>query len=141
MMVKEVMTQDFAVVPSQTTLRDAADEMRRFNVGMLPVVDTGTLVGTITDRDITVRATADGQDPNRTTVASIMQRDVYHCDESDDISEARRLMEEHRIHRVIVLNSEQQLAGILSVDDLARRAGSACLAGEILERVANERAP
>lgn len=102
---------------------------------MLPVCDNDRLVGSITDRDITVRAIANDLDPRATTVRSIMTREVVYCYDNQDTKEAARLMEENQIRRLPVLSQSKRLVGILSLGDLAVRTGELNLAGEVLERI------
>jgi len=119
MNVDEIMSRRFAVIPDQASLRDAAGMMRRFDVGVLPITSTGKLVGILTDRDIVVRGIATGCDPDQTRVADFMSRGVITCHAGDSIDHAIDTMAEHRVRRLVVLNLEQEITGILSVDDLA----------------------
>jgi CBS domain-containing protein len=109
--------------------------MKAFNVGMLPVIEDNQLVGAVTDRDITIRAIADGRDPASVKVRDVMTTDMAYCYEDQDIEEAARLMERRQIRRLPVLNRSQHLVGILSLGDIAVRTGREDLAGEVLERV------
>src|SRR5919202_2191076 len=94
MQLKDVMTRQVEVISPDATLEEAARKMDDLNVGPLPVWDGEHLVGLITDRDITVRATAAGKDPRTTPVSEAMSREVLYCFEDQDVSEAARLMEE-----------------------------------------------
>lgn len=140
MQVKEVMTRNVELTDPDATLAEAATMMRELDIGPLPVVDAGRLVGFITDRDITVRATSDGRDPNVATVGDVMSRDVVFCFEDEDVKDAARMMESRQIRRLVVLNRSHQLVGLLSLGDLALTTGDEQLAGEVLERV-SEPAP
>ena len=95
----------------------------------------------VTDRDITVRATAEGKDPNGTPVRDVMTSEVVHCFEDDDVGEAARMMEQHQIRRRIVLNRDKRLAGIASLGDLAVHAPSDRLPGEGTEAVSEPSNP
>jgi CBS domain-containing protein len=119
MNVNEIMSERFAVVNHQASIREAAEMMHDFDVGVLPVTRAGKLVGILTDRDIVVRGVADGYDPNRTLVTEFMTPGVITCHAGDSIDHAIDTMSEHRVRRLVVLNLEQEIAGILSVDDLA----------------------
>ena len=88
MRVKEVMTPEVAIVDADSTLHEAAARMKSLNVGPLPVCQSGRLVGMLTDRDITVRATAEGEDPTAIRVRDIMTPEVLYCFEDDLVSEA-----------------------------------------------------
>jgi CBS domain-containing protein len=111
--------------------------MKELDVGTLPVCgDDDRLVGMVTDRDITVRAVANGRDPKTTLVNDAMSPGVVTCYEDQDIDEAARLMEDRQIRRVVVLDHDQRITGILSLGDLAVSGSSErSLAGEILEAV------
>ncbi len=118
MKVREVMTRDVAVVHPDSTLQEAADRMRQFNVGPLPVCVNDRLVGMITDRDITVRSTAEGLDPWTAQVREAMSADVVCCCEDDDVAAAARLMKEMQAEHMLVLDRNQRLVGIVSLSDL-----------------------
>jgi CBS domain-containing protein len=116
-----------------TTLREAARKMRDLNIGLLPVVENGKLVGMVTDRDICCRGVAEDLDLMRTEVREIMSQDVAFCYGYDTVNDAVRQMEQRHIRRLAVLNNDQSIAGVLSVDDLAHF--SRQLAGEVLDTV------
>jgi len=129
------MCHDFECVPQNSSLRDAAEQMRELDIGMLPVEKDGEIVGTLTDRDITIRATAEGSDPNRTQVSDIMSHEIYTCVENDDLNTAAHLMEEYRVRRLMVQNERGDFVGMLSLADLARHSETEQLCAEILEEV------
>jgi len=104
-------------------------------VGPLPICDNDRLVGMLTDRDITVRAVAEGKDPRATRVRDVMTEGVCYCFEDDDVADAARLMKENQIRRLLVLDRNKRLAGIVSLGDLAVETGDEHLAGQTLERV------
>jgi CBS domain-containing protein len=142
MNVKDVMTRGVKCTHPSTTLQEAARMMRDLDVGPLPVCgDNERLVGLLTDRDIAVRAVADGQDPRTTTVRDVMTPDIVYCFEDQDVSEAARLMKEHQIRRLVVLNRDKRLVGIVSLGDLAVDAGDDAMAGNTLEAVSEPAAP
>jgi len=131
MKVEDIMTTKIESVLPTTTLRAVARKMSDLNVGALPVVEDGNLIGIITDRDVSVYAIAMGHDPQSTEVQKVMTREVYTCGASEDISEAAKIMEQHKIRRLTVMSGDQSLAGFLSVDDIAPVSGE--LAGAVLE--------
>jgi CBS domain-containing protein len=135
MQVFEAMTPEVVSVQSDTRIVDAALVMKNLDVGPLPVVDSGRLVGVVTDRDITVRATAEGLDPHTTEVSEVMTREVVACHESDDVRRAARLMQDAQLRRLLVVDDAGNLAGIVSIGDLAVRTGDDRLSGETLEKV------
>jgi CBS domain-containing protein len=139
--LKDVMTRNVEVIGPEATLADAASRMDALDIGPLPVCENDRLVGMITDRDITVRATAMGEDPKTTRVRDAMTRDVLCCHEDDDVREATRLMERNQVRRLPVLNREDRLVGIVSLADLAVWTGDEQLSGEVLERVSEPAEP
>ena len=135
MKVKQVMTRNIENIEADTNLKEAASMMRSLDVGALPVCENDKLVGMITDRDITVRAVADGRDPAHSTVRDAMTQDVCWCYEDDDVERAAKLMEDRQIRRLPVFDRNNRAVGILSIGDLATRTRDEHLSGEVLERV------
>ncbi len=136
MFVRDVMTHGAECIRPAASLQEAAQKMKNLDVGPLPVCgDNDRLVGMITDRDITVRAVAEACDPRTTTVKDVMTPDVVYCFDDQDVQEAARLMKEHQVRRLVVLNRDKRLAGIVSLGDLAVETGDENLAGKTLEQV------
>jgi len=135
MQLKNVMTRGVEVIHPNATLEEAAAKMDKLDIGPLPVCDGNRLVGMVTDRDITVRATAAGQDPKTTRVRDVMTDNVVYGFEDDDTNDAARLMEEQQIRRLVVLDRDKRLVGIVSLGDLAVSTQDNQLSGEVLERV------
>lgn len=123
MSIKDLMTVDVEVVDRDASLHECAYIMKCAGVGSLPVVDQEKVVGVITDRDIVVRALAEGLDCMGTKVRRVMTPDVVTCPEDTDIGEARRLMSAYQVGRLVVVDEEGQLAGIVVRADLAERDG------------------
>ena len=119
MLLRDVMTPHVEVIHPDATLREAAQKMKTLDVGPVPVCDGDRLQGMLTDRDITIRATAEGRDPNTTRVREVMTPDVVYCFEDQDVVEAARMMEERQIRRLVILNRDKRLVGIVSLGDLA----------------------
>lgn len=112
------------------------------DVGSLPVCgDEDKLVGMITDRDITIRATAGACDAKATLVQDVMTPGIVYCFEDQDVEDATKLMEDNQIRRLAVLNREKRLVGIVSLGDLAVKVGNDHLSGEALERVSEPAQP
>lgn len=135
MEVREIMTPDVRCIPPETTLQEAARQMRDLDVGPLPICDHDRLAGMLTDRDIVVRAVAEGRDPTRTKVADVMTTQVEYCFEDDDVDECARLMERKQIRRVLVLDRAKRLVGIVSLGDLALEGRDDKLSAQTLEAV------
>jgi CBS domain-containing protein len=141
MQVKEVMTQGVECAGPSDTIASAAERMRDLDVGSLPVCgDNDRLVGMITDRDITIRGTAGCCQPEATAVRELMTPNIVYCFEDQDINEAAELMKEKQIRRVVVLNREKRLVGIVSLGDVAVDTHDEQLAGSTLEAI-SEPAP
>lgn len=134
MQIKEVMTSNVEFIHPDITLSDAAGRMRNLNVGALPVGENDRLVGMLTDRDIAVRAVADGRDPKNTRVRDTMTSDVVYCFEDQDLSEAAKIMANKHVRRLVVLNKDKRLTGICSLGDLAV-SGDQKLSGDVLRKI------
>jgi CBS domain-containing protein len=135
MKVSEVYTPNPQCISPDASLMEAAQRMRSLDVGMLPVCDNDRLAGAVTDRDITIRAVAEGLDPKTTQVRQVLTPEICYCFEKQSINEVAEMMEERQIRRLPVLNEHKRLIGIVSLGDLAVRTGKEKLVGEVLERV------
>ena len=120
MQVREIMTEGAETITPTAQVRDAARLMRARNVGALPVGENDRLVGVVTDRDIVIRAVAEGRSESETSVRDIMSDGICYCFDDDDIERAAELMAEHQIRRLPVVNREKRLVGIVALADLAR---------------------
>ncbi len=135
MQLKQIMTRNVETIRPNATLEQAAGMMASLDVGLLPVCEGAKLIGTITDRDITVRATARGLDPKKTPVLSAMTQVVV-CDfEEQDVRDGARMMMDNRIRRLLILNGDKKLSGIVSLADLATSMEDQSLTAQVLERV------
>lgn len=141
MRVSEIMTPNFEMIDSTSSLIDAARKMKEFNVGFLPVQEGNNLIGVITDRDIVIRALAQDRDPGSTQVKDIISSDVVYCFEDDSVEDAVRLMEDNQVRRLIVCRSDRTPVGIVSLGDLAVRVREGQLSGEALEFISEPAAP
>jgi CBS domain-containing protein len=121
MQLREIMTTDVEVIRPETSVSQAAQKMRSLDVGALPVCEGQRLVGMVTDRNVSIRATAYGHDPNTTPVRHYMSSDLICCFEDQDIKEAEELMRQRRVRRLPILTREKQIAGIVALDDLVSR--------------------
>ena len=135
------MTREPVVIGPDMVLKEAAERMPDLDSGVLPVGQKDRVVGMLTDRDITIRATAAGKDPNQTRVEAVMTPDVVYCYEDEDARDAARKMEEHQLRRLIVLSRDERLVEILSLGDLAVHTADDRLAGEVAEAVSEPAGP
>ena len=118
MQVSKLMTRDVKLITPSQTIRDAAQMMLELDAGALPVQQDDRLVGMITDRDIAVRAVAEGKSPD-TPVGEIMSSEVLYCFDDQEIKDIARNMGEVKVRRLPVVNREKRLVGIVSLGDLA----------------------
>ena len=118
MKIRQLMTAEVEVIKPGDTLHTAARMMADLDAGALPVGEHDRLVGMITDRDITVRAVAQGKDAEKTAVREAMSAEIRCCFEDDDTEEVAHKMGRWRIRRLPVLNRNKRLVGIVSLGDL-----------------------
>lgn len=135
MRVRDIMSMNVVTVPLDTSVEDAARIMRDHNIGLLAIGDKGDIAGVITDRDITIRVTAASMDSKHTPVREVMTAERAFCFEDQDIEDACFMMEEKKVRRLLVLNRSRDLAGVLSLDDVAARGRQERLAGYALSKV------
>jgi CBS domain-containing protein len=119
--VKDAMTGDVKTAAPSQSLTDVARLMKQEDVGSVPVVDGERLVGMVTDRDIVVRGIADGSDPHAIKAGDIASRDVVTVRPDDDLDEALRLMAQHQVRRLPVVD-DGQLVGVVAQADVAQEA-------------------
>ncbi len=132
MKVRELMSRDVDSIPPDATLEQAAQKMAGTELGSLPVLVRGKPVGVITDRDIVVRALAEGLKPSETKVESVMTSEVVQCREDDDVEKAAGLMAEAHLRRILVVNGADELTGIVALGDIALEAAEPAAPGESL---------
>jgi CBS domain-containing protein len=132
--INEVMTADVEIASPDDTLRTAAKMMADLEVGVLPVGENARLMGMLTDRDIAVRAVAEGVDTERAQVRDIMTTELRYCFDDELADDVADKMAEWQLRRLPVLNREKRLIGIVSVGDLAI-SGEPDVAAEALEGI------
>ncbi|EEE09471.1 CBS domain protein [Burkholderia multivorans ATCC BAA-247] len=120
--VNEIMSRDVVCVAPTDTIRHAAELMQRFDIGVLPVCDHGELVAIVTDRDIAVRALAHGRSPD-TPVRAVASEPVQWCTEDEGVGDVQQRMADVQLHRMPVLDRHRRVVGIVSLGDIATRAG------------------
>lgn len=135
MQLKDILTSDVETVTPDSSMFDAAKTMMVRDLGWLPVTDEGNkVIGIITDRDITVRGVAGGLDPKKTKVEDVMSRDVYSCSINGTVEDACNMMEDEQVRRLVVVDDEEGLVGVISLADVALQAREA-QSGEVLKKV------
>jgi CBS domain-containing protein len=135
MKVRDAMSRDAQIANPNMTLQEAARLMSRIDAGFLPVGDGDRLVGMVTDRDITIRAVAEGKAPT-TPISEVMTRDVKYCFDDDDVSDVARNMADIQVRRLPVLNREKRLIGVVSVGDLSKCGADPAMSGKALSGIA-----
>ncbi|ACB66725.1 MULTISPECIES: CBS domain-containing protein [Burkholderia] len=120
--VNEIMSRDVVCVAPTDTIRHAAQLMQRFDIGVLPVCDGNELVAVVTDRDLAVRALSHGHSPD-TPVKAVASGPVQWCVEDDGVGDVQQRMADLQLHRMPVLDAKHQIVGIVSLGDIATRAG------------------
>ena len=118
MRVSEAMTREVRVANPTQTIRDVARIMAEIDAGAVPVGENDRLVGMITDRDIAIRAVAEGKGPD-TPVRDIMSKDIKYCYDDEDLEHVAENMGELQVRRLPVVNRDKRLVGILSISDLS----------------------
>jgi CBS domain-containing protein len=132
--IKELMTVKPRTVKQGDSIVDAAKLMKGEDTGVAPIVDGDRLVGVITDRDIAIRVVAEGRDPQSTKVEEIASRNLVTIDPQQDLDEALRLMAQHQVRRLPVVEEDGKLVGIVAQADVARHADAA-RTGEVIEEI------
>jgi len=140
MRIAEIMTRDVQSVAGNSDLLSVARHMRDLDVGVIPVVDNGTLLGVITDRDIVIRAVANGINPQEAQVRDYMSPEPTTVSPNDDVQQAAELMARQQIRRLPVVEGGK-LVGILSIGDVAVDAGKDKLTGDALEQISEPAQP
>jgi CBS domain-containing protein len=132
--LKDVMSRGVQVISPDSTIREAARKMREGDFGMMPVGENDRMIGAITDRDIAIRAVAEGKDPD-TQVRDVMSEDIVWAYEDASVEEAAELMSEHQIRRLPIVNRDKRLVGIVALGDFAVEASDIEPAAEALTEI------
>lgn len=135
MLVSDLLTHRMETVNADASLSKAAEMMRNLDIGAMPVMEKGEIIGMITDRDITIRGVAYGKDPDATQVSDVMTRELVSCTEDMDVAEAAEIMENSQVRRLLVQNKQGGFVGILGMADLVHTGRVPELAGEVISQV------
>lgn len=133
-MLKDVMSKNVQVISPDDSIMDAAKQMSEGNFGMMPVGENDRMIGTISDRDIAIRAVALNK-PATTTVRDVMSEGIFWAYEDDSVETAAKLMGQHQIRRLPVVNSEKRLVGIVALGDFAVVNADVEAAGDALSKI------
>ena len=132
--LKDVMSRDVQVISPDETIKEAAQPMRKGNFGMMPVGENDRMIGAISDRDITIRAVADGKDSS-TKVRDVMSVGIFWASEDDSVDDAAKLMGQHQIRRLPIVNADKRLVGIVALGDFTVVSSDIEAAGEALSEI------
>lgn len=132
--IREAMTPNPSTVQPTTSIVEAAQVMKSEDAGVVPVVDGEQLIGMLTDRDIVIRIIAEGRDANSTTVGDIASRQLVTIDPQQEIDEAVRLMSQHQVRRLPVVEEDGRLVGVIAQADIAQTTDAAT-AGQMVEEI------
>ncbi|MBM7870523.1 CBS domain-containing protein [Clostridium pascui] len=140
MKVKDIMTKNVASLNPEDTVEHAAQLMKEYNIGSLPVCNEEKVIGIITDRDIAIRSSAEGENVQKQTVRDIMTSNPVTIKSDIDIQDATRIMSERQIRRLPVVESNN-LVGMLSLGDVSVESASNETAGEALSNISEPSTP
>ncbi|MFM7085208.1 MAG: CBS domain-containing protein [Hyphomicrobium sp.] len=131
MKVKDAMHKGVYLAEISTPISELAKQMREHDVGAIPIHEKNKLIGMVTDRDIVVRALANGRDLSHQTAKDIMSNGIIACRENQKLEDAIKLMEERKIRRLPVLDENDNATGMLTLGDLSHSA-TLQMSGEVL---------
>lgn len=132
--LKDLMSRDVKVISPDATLAEAAKKMRDGDFGMMPVGENDRMIGTISDRDIAIRAVAEGKDTG-TKVRDVMSEGIAWAYEDDSVEQAAKIMSKHQVRRLPVVNRDKRLVGIVALGDFAVESSEIRPAAEALSEI------
>lgn len=141
MQLRDVMTKNVQVIPHNATVRDAAKLMKDIDTGFIPVIDSENVIGIVTDRDIVLRSTAEGLNPNETKVEEVMTKEFFFLYDDEDVQEAARVMSKRQVRRLPVVNRQEELVGVISLGDLSVDVNNDKISGKTLEDISKPARP
>lgn len=130
----DLMSRDVKVMSPEMTIREAANEMRQGDFGMLPVGENDRMIGAITDRDIAIRAIAQGKDGS-TTVREVMSDGIFWVFEDESVEDAAKMMSQRQVRRLPVVDRNKRLVGIVALGDFAVETSEIRPAAEALSEI------
>lgn len=136
MRIADVMSKEPITLRLENTLLEAAEKMKDADIGCIPVTDGRKIKGMLTDRDIVTRGVAFSKDPATTLVKDLMTEKIAYVFADEDVSKAASLMQEKQIRRLVVVDKDKQLVGVISFGDISWRSGNERLSASIARCVA-----
>jgi CBS domain-containing protein len=135
MKVKQAMHAGAQWVEPGTPLLELARMMRDHNIGAIPIGENDRLIGMVTDRDLVCRGLAAGIDLAKATARDVMSKGIFYCRDTQEVSDAAHTMEQNKVRRLPVINTDKRLVGIISIGDISRT-GERALCGVIMQAAA-----
>src|SRR4051794_4105455 len=132
--IREVMTSNLCTIDADKDIAYAAKMLRDEDVGVAPIVEGDQLVGVLTDRDIAIKVVAEGKDPQTTKVTDIASKDIVTIDPQQNLDEALRLMAQHQVRRLPVVEEDGKIVGIVAQADIAKHTSDE-QTGEVVQQI------
>jgi CBS domain-containing protein len=132
--IREVMTSNPSTIETDGFVVEAAKIMKQEDAGVVPVTENGRLIGMVTDRDIAIRVVAEGKDPQSTSIREVASTDLVTIDPQQDLDEALRLMAQHKVRRLPVVEEDGRLVGVVAQADVARE-GDDTKTGQVVQEI------
>jgi CBS domain-containing protein len=132
--IRDIMTANPSTIEQDKTVADAARVMKQEDAGVVPVTENGRLTGMVTDRDIAIRVVAEGKDPQSTPVREVASQNLVTVDPQQDLDEALRLMAQHQVRRLPVVEEDGRLVGVVAQADVARH-GDDTKTGQVVQEI------
>lgn len=139
MLVKEIMTKNPKILTPNSSVAEVVKEMQKLDCGFMPIAENGKILGVVTDRDITLRTISAGKDPTKTSVKEIMTTKTFSVSEDQKVDEAAKKMREQQIRRLVVLDKNNKITGVLSLGDIATRCKDHKIDSGIIEAVSEKK--
>ncbi len=134
--IQEIMTSNPATIEPNQSVVDAARIMKQEDAGVVPVTENGRLSGMVTGRDIAIRVVAEGKDPGSTKVSEVASTNLVTLDPQQDLDEALRLMAQHQVRRLPVVEEDGRLVGVVAQADVART-GDDAKTGQVVQEISD----
>ena len=136
MQIQQIMSKNVEYIGPETPIATAAQKMRDKDIGFIPVCDNDRIVGTLTDRDLVIRAIAQGRDCRNAQAREVMTQEVFYCYSDENVEHVGEVMRENEVRRMLILDRQKRLVGVVSLGDIAKASGNTTLAGVTLGQIA-----
>lgn len=135
---RDVMTKDPVCATPDDNVESVARLMKENDIGPVPIVEGAAskkLIGIVTDRDLALKVVAEGRDPSTTRVRDVMTEDVVTCRVDDEVEDIMRAMSRHQLRRILVVDENDKLIGIIAQADIATRMNEPEKTGEVVKEI------